>query len=183
MDYTAKAARRQICRGKKGEMIGRHLGIMITVGLLLTGSAAVLLRATAPGTPVAATEKILAAWDSIQMRIHAQDEWRDYRFGRLEVTASALVHNGKQVTTIAWARMGDPRLHPLANRILIPLKDPREKMELETMLSWSRSDFEMLHRDLARFITELSPAVVEKGTQAADGGDEPPSENENNNGG
>jgi hypothetical protein len=128
--------------------------------------------------------KPLATWDSVQMRIRVDDKWRDYRFGTLQVYAAGLLHRGRETTLIAWERVESIKLHPLAHRVMMALKSPGQRLELETMLSWSRYDFEMMFRDLVRFRDELVP---KKGTDTANpsaaGDDAQPPENRDRNGG
>lgn len=128
--------------------------------------------------------KPLTTWDSVQMRIREDGKWRDYRFGTLEVHAAGMLHRGGQSTLIAWERVESIRLHPLALRVMMALHSPGQRLELETMLSWSRYDFEMMFRDLVRFRDELGP---KKGTDtenpSAVENEAPPPENQDRNGG
>jgi len=121
-----------------------------------TAVAAVILfllpfSAIAQGEVETKRIKPLASWDGIQLKIKEKDIWNDFRFGTLEAHEHSMVHRGRQTTSIPWNRMKRVKLHPLDNRIEIDLVSPDGRMILDTLMNWSRYDFEMIFRDLMRF--------------------------------
>ncbi|MBN1196070.1 MAG: hypothetical protein JXA62_01535 [Candidatus Aminicenantes bacterium] len=152
--------------------------------LIITGMALPYPSLHAEETVELKNRKPLASWDSVQMRIREDDKWRDRRFGTLEVYPAGLLHRGRETTLIAWERVESIRLHPLAHRVMMALKNPGQRLELETMLSWSRYDFEMMFRDLVRFRDELGfKKKIDTANSSAAGNDALPPENRDRNGG